>query len=60
MARPVREHRHHTDQIVVATADNAKQIRDHLHRTAQIYGSPTNAKERAMGRRHLHTAAQVS
>jgi hypothetical protein len=60
MARPVREHRHHQGQVVVATADNAKQIRDHQHRSAQIYGTPTNNKERAMGKRHLHTASQVS
>ena len=60
MPKGTREHHHHQDQIVVATADNAKFIRDHTHRADQIYGTPTNAKERAMGRQHLHTAAQVS
>lgn len=60
MAGIVKQHRHHAEQIVTATADNAKFIRDHKHRSDQVYGTPTNAKERAMGRRHLHTASQVS
>ena len=60
MAGIEKQHHHSQNQIVVANSTNAKFIRDHKHRADQIYAVTGDAKERGIGRNHLHTASQVS
>ncbi len=60
MAGIEKQHHHNQNQIVVATADNAKFIRDHKHRADQIYAVSGDPKERGLGKNHLHTASQVT